>query len=216
MINHSAHPLDFPPQSCMDKGAPHSPLFLQERTLEIIQLIEVPAPPRAQRSSTKFSSSVASSSYTSSSSSSTNPDSVEESAISSYCSSDAEDCCVSVPDDTYTTRLKRVLAWRENHAKATGLPLDSSSSLPHAPKRKSDSDDLHLGDDTDAASHTSKRSRRSEPARTRTAWPQRRLSAHSCPACDAPFATPQSLQAHGQESPFSDACREAVEYGFEP
>ncbi|OCH96376.1 hypothetical protein OBBRIDRAFT_787456 [Obba rivulosa] len=180
------------------------PLYLhQQRTLEVIQLIEVPAPPRVQPPSTFSSSSFASSSYTSSSSD-------EESDCESYCSSDAEDiepASASVSNDTYNTRQSRVLAWRESSAKAMGaaLPPPQTSSLTPPLKRKADGDDEDMDDDT--ASHSSKRSR--------PAWQQRRLSTHPCPACDESFSTRQSLRQHGLDSHLNDACRVAVEYGLE-
>ena len=56
----------------------------------------------------------------------------EESECSSYCSSDAEDMQernIAVYDDTYGTRLSRVLAWRDNYAKAIGLLPDDSEYI---------------------------------------------------------------------------------------
>ncbi|KAI0642406.1 hypothetical protein C8Q79DRAFT_1013679 [Trametes meyenii] len=208
---------DYPPH------AAH--LYLHpQRTVEVIQLIEVPAPPPRSHPYT----SVASSSFVSSSCDSSDDDSEEdESVCSSYCSSEEEQEPSQAPvyDDTYKTRLNRVLAWRDGFEKAidgdvqlrappsspVSSPPASSSSL----KRKADSD-VEFDSDDDTSSQSSKRSRRSLPPQERIPWQQRRLSAHSCPACDAGFATLQSLQQHGKESAVNDACREAVEYGFEP
>ena len=106
---------------CMSKSGP---LYLQQPSLEIIQLTEVPPPPPRQYSLP--ASSFMSSSYASSSSSA---EADEESSCSSYCSSDPEEEAnrLSVPDDTYKTRLHRVLLWREKLMKALGTP---SSGTP--------------------------------------------------------------------------------------
>ncbi|KAI0924958.1 hypothetical protein AcW2_005681 [Taiwanofungus camphoratus] len=208
MFHHSSDSLALPDDSTYMNKDSNGPLYVQHRTLEIIQLTEVPAPPRAQFPSTITSSSSASSSYISSSS-----DPEEESVCSSYCSSDPEESVASSPDDTYTTRLMRVLTWRESFAKAMGTPLPFPQPLPAPPlKRKADVD--HQDSDDEAASHSSKRSR-SDPYRPQAPWRERRLSAHSCPACDSSFATRQSLQQHGRDSPLNDACRTAVEYDCE-
>jgi hypothetical protein len=53
-------------------------------------------------------------------------------------------------------------------------------------------------------SHTPRKSTRSTP------------SAHSCPACDEGFSSPLSLRQHASTSrSANEACRIAVEYGFE-
>ncbi|CAL1715302.1 unnamed protein product [Somion occarium] len=125
-------------------------------------------------------------------------------------------------DDTYGTRLDRVLAWRDNFAKAMGVVTDDSHIMSHAPhpmKRKIDYEDVF----DDSTSSSSKRSRSTSPEpfspshlpETPSTWTHRRLSAHSCPACDEGFNTRQSLQQHGQDPKLSDACRVAVMYGLE-
>jgi len=213
MFQHSPEPLSLPhhDQLFMSKLPSSRPLFVQHPALEIIQLTEVAPPPRA--SQTPFSltaSSLASSSYTSSS-----DESEEESACSSYCSSDPEeDARASVPDDTYKTRLHRVLVWREMLAKAMGAAVISSATSPFPPplKRKAHVDEVESDDDV--SSHSSKRSR-SSAYRSQAPPSQKRLSAHSCPACDASFSTRRSLQRHGRSSSPNDACRTAVEYDFE-
>ncbi|EPT03081.1 hypothetical protein FOMPIDRAFT_1029033 [Fomitopsis schrenkii] len=198
---------------CMSKSLP---LYLQQPSLEIIQLIEVPPPPPQQR--TFPASSFMSSSYASSSSS---DQSDHESACSSYCSSDPEEDAsrLSVPDDTYKTRLHRVLLWREKLMKALGTSSSVFIFLAAPPpppsthlKRKADDDEPELDDDT--ASHSSKRSR-SSSYRSHAPWSQSTESVHSCPACDASFTTRQSLQQHAAEPSPNDACRAAVEYDFE-
>ena len=46
--------------------------------------------------------------------------------------------------------------------------------------------------------------------------PRSTLSAHSCPACDEDFSSPLGLRQHASASRnANDACRIAVEYGFE-
>lgn len=107
----------------MSKVPATVPLYIQHPELKIIQLTEVPPPPRPDASFALTASSFVSSSYSSST-----DESEEESVCSSYCSSDPEEeARVSVPDDTYKTRLHRVLVWREELAKAMGTPLPGSS-----------------------------------------------------------------------------------------
>jgi len=206
------------------KVAPVGPLYLrQQRTVEIIQLVEVDAPPPPRRSPSTFtSSSEPSSSYSSNDSygSSEFDPEEEEVAATSYCSSDEEEMeerKIAFYDDTFPTRLNRVIAWRDGFAKAMGVSL-SNHATSHAPhlllKRK-----VEWELDEDAVSLSSKRSRQSAPSehppQRQNAWAHRRLSAHSCPACDACFNTRQMLQQHGKESQLNDACRVAVEYGLE-
>ncbi|RPD64475.1 hypothetical protein L227DRAFT_608132 [Lentinus tigrinus ALCF2SS1-6] len=198
----------------------------QQRTVEVIQLIEVPPPPPRSH---PYTSTLDSDSFASSSCESSDDDSEEdESVCSSYCSSE-ENLVVDQPptyDDTYKTRLNRVLAWRDGFAKATAqfladddaaLPAPPSSPVSSSPapslKRKAD-DDADLSSDDDMSSQSSKRSRSLPPHERTFSFQTRRLSAHSCSACDACFNTLQSLRQHGKEGP-NDACREAVEYGFE-
>ncbi|KAH9933445.1 uncharacterized protein B0H18DRAFT_983735 [Fomitopsis serialis] len=219
---------------CMSKHAASGPLYLQQPSLGIIELIEVPPPPRPQHSLP--ASSFMSSSYASSSSSSSSSDeTADETACSSYCSSDPEEevSRVSVPDDTYKTRLHRVLVWREKLVKALGAPSAAPPPTPSPQlKRKADDEEPESDDDTVSvtacayvpresfspyvaqASHSSKRSR-SSASRSHARWPQRTASVHSCPACDASFTTRQSLQQHASEPSPNDACRAAVEYDFE-
>ncbi|TFK90834.1 hypothetical protein K466DRAFT_484048 [Polyporus arcularius HHB13444] len=226
---------------------PPTHLYLhQQRTVEVIQLIEVPPPPPRSH---PYTSTLDSASFASSSCESSDDDSEDDDSVcSSYCSSEENLDAHQAPtyDDTYKTRLNRVLAWRDGFAKATAqllyeddavLPGSCSRSVaspvptliviiapPSSPvssspapslKRKAD-DDADLSSDDDMSSHSSKRSRSLPPDEhvRPFAFQQRRLSAHSCSACDACFNTIQSLRLHGKEGP-NDACREAVEYGFE-
>ncbi|EIW58334.1 uncharacterized protein TRAVEDRAFT_58639 [Trametes versicolor FP-101664 SS1] len=225
--NQALHPFALPTPAFAAKDA-HPHLYLhQQRTVEVIQLIEVPAPPPRSHISSFASSSFASSSYDSSESSSEE----DESVCSSYCSSEEDadaDADVDmnqapVYDDTYKTRYNRVLAWREGFAKVfdddeESMPVPPPSpvsSSPSSSRKRKASSDVEFDSDDDASSQSSKRSRSISPLE-RPAWSQRRLSAHSCPACDAGFTTLESLQQHGRELAANDACREAVMYDSEP
>ncbi|KAH0836494.1 hypothetical protein J3R83DRAFT_8130 [Lanmaoa asiatica] len=116
----------------------------QPHTIQIIQLVEAPPPPRRISSviqSTSAGSSSASS-YPSTSDS-------EEEDCSSYCSSivtpdESSHDRDPIPwtDDTYSTRMKRVHAWRDGFVKAT-YPLAEARTSPL--KRKSNP---HQDDDT--------------------------------------------------------------------
>ncbi|KIK92987.1 hypothetical protein PAXRUDRAFT_146071 [Paxillus rubicundulus Ve08.2h10] len=170
----------------------------QPHTIQIIQLVEGPPPPR------RISSVIESSSASSSSASSCPSTSDSEAECSSYCSSivtpdesshDREPAPWT--DDTYDTRMKRVYDWRDGFTQAT-----NSRTSPL--KRKVTQ---HQADDD--VSHCSKRSR------SRDGHSIPRLIGYPCPACDTPFPTPQSLRKHGCTDDVSEACRVAVEYNFE-
>lgn len=251
------------------------PVYLrQHRTIELIELIEVPPPTTLPHQPSTITSSEASSS--SSSSYSDSYDSSEfdsdedEDAGSSYCSSDEEDMAqrdMPFYDDTYRTRLGRVLAWRDsfitNHSSKELSPANSqfpffsipicathfpdlcqsssffpfsSSLLPRlsfSPKAQSrPANRRRRGISLSSFIHphslltsrhfllqkylSSKRSRSIPPPEHRNKpWPHRRLSAHSCSACDACFTTRQSLRQHAHDLQPTDPCRLAVEYDFE-
>lgn len=121
-----------PPIDFTHKDATPGPLYLrQQQAVEIIQLVEVEAPPPRQLASDFASSSASSSSSPSSSPSHSEEEWVEsseseesESLCTSYCSSDEEEMKerkIMFHDDTYGTRLSRVLAWRESFVKAMGI-----------------------------------------------------------------------------------------------
>ncbi|KAH9992738.1 hypothetical protein BJV74DRAFT_884577 [Russula compacta] len=186
------------------------PLYVRQPcSLQIIQLVECSPPPPQQKytpsriSSSSYSDSVSdtSSAYDSSSSS--------LSAASSYCSS-AEDSAAPVPpsfdnrdpsvDDTYRTRQRRVSLWRD----AVYSKNVANSVRPASPSQKRKTPDGDLTNSDSVASHTPRKSPRST------------LSAHSCPACDEDFSSPFSLRQHASTSrSANEACRIAVEYGFE-
>ena len=81
------------------------------------------------------------------------------------------------------------------------------------------------------ASHSSKRSRRSQGSSVDsgdslmmmvdatsigiTSPSSSSLCMHSCPACDSFFDTPQSLRQHGLDAQANEACCVAVQYAFE-
>lgn len=111
------------------KVDPDQLYFRPQRTVEIIQLIEV-SPPTPRCLSPIDSSSIASSSsseYSSESEYDYPSDNEDETICSSYCSSDAlaqmdslrcDDEEASKPDETYDIRIIRVHAWRDTFAKA--------------------------------------------------------------------------------------------------
>ncbi|KAL1945032.1 hypothetical protein VTO73DRAFT_2652 [Trametes versicolor] len=173
--NQALHPFALPTPAFAAKDA-HPHLYLhQQRTVEVIQLIEVPAPPPRSHISSFASSSFASSSYDSSESSSEE----DESVCSSYCSSEEDadaDADVDmnqapVYDDTYKTRYNRVLAWREGFAKVfdddeESMPVPPPSpvsSSPSSSRKRKASSDVEFDSDDDASSQSSKRSRSISP-----------------------------------------------------
>ncbi|KAJ2927473.1 hypothetical protein H1R20_g9625, partial [Candolleomyces eurysporus] len=213
----------------------------QPHCVQIIQLVEADAPPPPKVSSVIDSHSWASSSYYSSeySESATSEDDADEEdeACTSYCSSDASPeeleaspsehskSSAAESSDTYSLRIKRILAWREDFYSQA----QSAISEPSSPslKRKLELD----GDEDDNASHSSKRSRRSQASSVDsedslimmvdaapigiTSHPSSSLCMHSCPACDSFFDTPQSLRQHGLDAQANEACCVAVQYAFE-
>jgi len=178
----------------------------QQHAVEIIQLVEVPAPSRRFASS-PIDSGSSSSCYSSESESEYPADDEGVSDGTSYCSSDTseemycEEEEISNSDETYDTRVTRVHAWRENFAKDMGLAL--SDTLPKNPTKRKTPDDEETG------SHSSKRSR-SHHADSAPA-----LTTHICAACDTSFSTRQNLRQHGQAAQAHEACRVAVDYDFE-
>ncbi|KLO07437.1 hypothetical protein SCHPADRAFT_909472 [Schizopora paradoxa] len=205
----------------------------QQRTLEIIKLEEVPAPvpgpsrPRRVPTASNSFESVPASSYDSDSS-----EESEEESGESYCSSDdaleqnvnirrassAEDEELEPVriDDTFNSRMRRIEAWRNAYAKAVGAELAPSPTRSTTTTKRKGSDD----DNDDTLSRSSKRSRRSAsnaggPTGSSASSASARSSAHSCSACDANFTSRQSLRRHGRSPRTNEACRAAVEYGFE-
>jgi len=195
-----------------------NPAHLYLRTVQIIQLVEGPPPPRRITSTIDNTSSSSSDCESSSSSS----DSDSASLCSSYCSSDLPPEHLSSEtsqalhsadangsdDETFSVRMKRILAWRENFASTMGTTTCSGNDLSLALKRKSDE---HGNDD--AHSHSSKRSRSQKSSQAGLCGTT--LDAHSCPACDAFFPSRQRLRQHGLDAGSNGACSVAVEYAFE-
>ena len=124
--HHHALPLQYNPS----KVATGGPVYYRQH--EVIQLVEVSAPPPQTHPSTITTSSMPSSSaYTESCSSDGDEcDEEDESAVSSYCSSDeGDEAARACYDDTYGTRLKRVLAWRDAFTKGVALASTSFISV---------------------------------------------------------------------------------------
>ncbi|KAF8488859.1 hypothetical protein F5888DRAFT_1274580 [Russula emetica] len=205
------------------------PLYVRQPcSLQIIQLVECSPPPpqqQQQQQRQKYSPSRLSSPSSSYSDSESDSDgsaydssSSSLSAGSSYCSSAEDSAAAPVPpsfdnrdpsvDDTYHTRQRRVSLWRDAiYSKDIPIPSPSSSASarPASPSQKRKLPDGDLANNDSVTSHTPPRkSTRSTP------------SAHSCPACDEDFSSPLSLRQHASTSRnANEACRIAVEYGFE-
>lgn len=111
------------------------------RAVEIIQLVEVPAPMRAPRPHRSLPASTpASTSYCSSSSESEESESAE-----SYCSSDVPSLRHDAPghrssesedepeparwDDTFHQRMRRIENWRDHYAKSVGAEFGEQPPL---------------------------------------------------------------------------------------
>lgn len=213
----------------------------QPHTIQIIQLVEATPPPRCI-SSVIRSSSLASDSDSSDSNSSYPSTSDSDEDCTSYCSSiitpdDSSHDREPIPwtDDTYSTRMKRVHAWRDAFVKAT-CTLSGASIAPASPppsdalpdarstslKRKSNP---HQTDDDTVRPFSLARSRRplirpqvshtSKRSRSRDGHSISRLTGHPCPACDTLFPSRSSLRKHGHSPDIPEACRIAVEYNFE-
>ncbi|EIM80396.1 uncharacterized protein STEHIDRAFT_150588 [Stereum hirsutum FP-91666 SS1] len=213
-----------------DKDNLNALYIRQPYSHQVIQLVECAPPPREPYQPSRISSYVASSSSESSSSSSSSsapmsssPDEDESESISSYCSSEQDAGSAPLPpsppasrdptiDDTYRVRMKRIHAWRD--ALHPDDPSLLSTESPLCPSRK-----RKVADDSDDDSHDESYPDTipSSPRKlARSVTSSRSLGTHSCPACDAHFASPQGLRLHGRSSSSAnDACRIAVEYGFE-
>ncbi|KAH9026365.1 hypothetical protein EDB85DRAFT_2149205 [Lactarius pseudohatsudake] len=184
------------------------PLYVRQPcSLQIIQLVECsPPPPQQKYIQSRLSSSFYSDSQSDGSAYDSSSSSLSDG--SSYCSSaelsapvppSFEDRDPSV-DDTYRTRLRRVSLWRDTVYSKN----DAASARPASPCQKRKTPDGDLVNCDPLASHTPRKSPRST------------LSAHSCPACDEDFASSHSLKQHASASKnANEACRIAVEYGFE-
>ncbi|KII87169.1 hypothetical protein PLICRDRAFT_42816 [Plicaturopsis crispa FD-325 SS-3] len=179
----------------------HGHLYLrQQRTVEIIQLVEVSPPPPRRITSVIASSSAGPSSYTSSSSYDSEAYTSEEESTpddcSSYCSSDAPAASsrsgsrsAIKPDDTHIMRMNRIHAWRELYAR---IPEENRATSPPL-KRKTADEEI--------VPQSPKRSRRHHT--------------HACVACDALFMNPDGLRRHGHDAAATEACRIAAEYDLE-
>ncbi|KAG5341543.1 hypothetical protein E4T56_gene3190 [Termitomyces sp. T112] len=202
----------------VDNKYPSQHLLLrQPYTVQIIQLVEGPPPPPRIKISSAIGDTSSEHYYSSSYSSSAEDNNADnESACSSYCSSDIPpeqsgsqlekpSNSLELSRETFSV-TKRILAWRENfsaHMSATA----SEVSLPSTLKRK-----IRLAHDDDIMSRSSKRSRSQTSQGDASVLS---LGVHSCPACDASFTTLQSLRQHGHDARANEACCVAVEYAFE-
>ncbi|KIK55245.1 hypothetical protein GYMLUDRAFT_248849 [Collybiopsis luxurians FD-317 M1] len=218
--------------------------YQKPHAVQIIQLVECAPPPRRIVSP----ESLCSSSYASSSYCSEEEDEEDESECSSYCSSAepvAQESCspqlASSQSETYSLRMKRILAWREDFSSHLSTTL-SDSSIPSSLKRKMsiNSDEIDsvgchfhrpqlppsisfplawtwIADKFLQMSHTSKRSRSQASSRDEGTSTCSSLGALSCPACDASFDTRQDLRQHGHDARAgaNEACFVAVDYAFE-
>jgi len=211
--------------------------------IQLVECSPPPPPPQQQQQQHKYSPFSSSSEYSDSdddsdsdpsgsgSGSAYDSSSSSISAGSSYCSSAPaaeeveEDSALSqvsvvLPpalgnrdpsvDDTYHTRQRRVSLWRDAVYSKDVVPTNPSpspnpsSARPASPSQKRKTPDGDLANSDSVTFHTPRKSTRSTP------------SAHSCPACDEDFASPLSLRQHASTSRnTNEACRIAVEYGFE-
>lgn len=122
--------------------------YRQQHTVQIIQLVEGPPPTPRHISSVindSSASSTSSDAYSSEYSESCPSQEDEESVCSSYCSSDSpseqpdlphceEGSSSSKPEsssESYTLRMKRIMAWRENFSTHLSATLSGKCS-PHA------------------------------------------------------------------------------------
>ncbi|KAH9990607.1 hypothetical protein BJV77DRAFT_1068840 [Russula vinacea] len=216
---------DFYPPSTKDYMS--QPLYVRQPcSLQIIQLVECSPPPQPQHkySPSRLSSSASpysDSNDEDSSSSAYDSSSSSVSAASSYCSS-AEDSAPPVPpsldnrdpslDDTYHTRQRRVSLWRDA-VYSKDVATSSARPASPSPKRKTpDGGDLAGCDSVVSPFPLLGTSSHTPPRKSTRSTP----SAHSCPACDEDFSSPLSLRQHASPSRnANEACRIAVEYGFE-
>ncbi|ESK93190.1 hypothetical protein Moror_14650 [Moniliophthora roreri MCA 2997] len=193
---------------------------LYRHTVQIIELVECPAPPRRifNNDTCYASTSYVSSSYTSSASEDDNEEEVE---CSSYCSSEEdleaspqplydEDTTTSTTTygyDIYSLRMKRILSWRKNFSAQMGSTL-SEPSLSSPLKRKLSTHVEDPDGDLRSRSHSSQGDSSSNSSS---------LGSLSCPACDAFFEDSQSLRQHGRDAlaGANEACFTAVDYAFE-
>lgn len=127
-----------PPQQ---KFSPGHVYLRQQHTVQVIELVEGPPPPPRRITSVINDSSVAASSSCDDSSSEDSASlSTEEPSCSSYCSSDMplehlespqshEQTRAESSTETYSVRMKRILAWRENFSSSIGATFSGRSAL---------------------------------------------------------------------------------------
>ncbi|TFK51955.1 hypothetical protein OE88DRAFT_1658683, partial [Heliocybe sulcata] len=138
-------------------------------------------------------------------------------------------------DDTISTRMSRIHAWRESFTKeapGTSAPAIRPWNRKIEPRLPgmacmAPSQPVSWREDPDTRGEAtvspntvraSPRDGCSHPAlqtRPVSGGQQTTFSLHACPACDAAFETSQSLRRHGRGPRADEACRVAVEYDFE-
>jgi len=122
------------------KFSPGHVYLRQQHTVQVIELVEGPPPPPRRITSVINESSVAASSSCDDSSEDSASLSTEEPSCSSYCSSDIPSEHLESPQsheqtraesstETYSVRMKRILAWRENFSSSIGATFSGRSAL---------------------------------------------------------------------------------------
>jgi hypothetical protein len=108
-------------QHCKFNDEPRLYVAQQQHTVQIIQLVEGPPPPPRNLASAfdESSSHVSSSAFSEDwdDDDDAQEEEQEEEVCESYCSSEEQEAARDQPtstSDTYSLRMKRILAWREN------------------------------------------------------------------------------------------------------
>jgi hypothetical protein len=167
----------------------------------------------------------------------------EEEATESYCSSDLSGPRTGDPERAseaasapveQTAKMSRVLAWRNSF---DSVFTESNAAVLMSLKRKyshemeeDENEGVGSQPKSDAASTSRASSRMSKRSRTdssscSSSWslptpppqvpmlPSERVRTYTCSACDASFLALEELQHHSGSD--HEACRIAVQYGFE-
>lgn len=132
------------------KFSPGHVYLRQQHTVQVIELVEGPPPPPRRITSVINDSSVAASSSCDDSSEDSASLSTEEPSCSSYCSSDLpsehpespqshEQTRAESSTETYSVRMKRILAWRENFSSSIGATFSGRSALQYFLRSLADS-----------------------------------------------------------------------------
>lgn len=181
--------------------------------LQVIQLLECPAPPPGPPRSTYTSTSYATSAE--------DEDGVSEDAedqpCTSYCSSvsDLPEPTLSDPSRRASSAapsaaMSRITAWRKISVLCVD---DAETSSTGSGKRKQ----LHDGEGIDDLTSPCPKRPREWPVPASNDSKASALATFACPACDSFFSTVHALQQHGEEARAHDyeACSAAVQYALE-